>query len=340
MLAPSVDLDPRLGMVASKPTYPFSLKPDKLISSQDVMRCFRDHFEGTEFDQTVGLAAGPFGSPVRWGGPSTQTGGWERELGAYETQSSYVITARPFLPDVVGGRLWFSFANPHGSTYVPFYGSQESIPASYYTGKQSVYSRDSGFWAFSFITNWMQIKFNYMAQDVKVKQIENEDYEFAEAAKLEGRALQVLHGHGRDAARKLLEEWTNHNAQRVVDDWWAFGDLLIAKYADGYITTGEAQNQQTMPGYPEWWLEAAGYTQWPGDGWVPPYKKGDYIPPLTVPKKTSAAAEVVEYPGAWAGHQVLLACIMSSIVTLAACVVYNVSTASSRPNKGDYEHIM
>jgi len=39
---------------------------------------------------------------------------------------------------------------------------------------------------------------------------------------------------------------------------------LISKYNNGYITTGEAPGQMYIPGYPVWWLKAAGYDKWPG----------------------------------------------------------------------------
>jgi dipeptidase len=37
-----------------KQPYPFSVKPDKLLTLQDVMRMNRDQYEGTLFDVTKG----------------------------------------------------------------------------------------------------------------------------------------------------------------------------------------------------------------------------------------------------------------------------------------------
>jgi dipeptidase len=45
---------------------PFSVAPDKLLSPQDVLSYVRDHYEGTAFDLTKGLAAGPYGDPDRY----------------------------------------------------------------------------------------------------------------------------------------------------------------------------------------------------------------------------------------------------------------------------------
>lgn len=64
LAAPSANLsaftDP-LGM-----SYPFSVKVDSKLSAEDLMQFQRDHFEGTEFSLTEGLAAGPYGNPNRF----------------------------------------------------------------------------------------------------------------------------------------------------------------------------------------------------------------------------------------------------------------------------------
>ena len=64
-VAPSLHLDPALGQRLSQKTYPFSVKPDWLVSLDEVKALLRDHYEGTPFDLTAGPAAGPFGSPTR-----------------------------------------------------------------------------------------------------------------------------------------------------------------------------------------------------------------------------------------------------------------------------------
>ena len=55
--------------------YPFSIKPERLINEADLRGIHRDYYgpnpwlnitESTPYDQTKGLAAGPFGSPNRF----------------------------------------------------------------------------------------------------------------------------------------------------------------------------------------------------------------------------------------------------------------------------------
>ena len=47
--------------------YPLFIKPDAPLSVSDVMGLMRDHYEGTPYDMTKGLDAGPFGTPFRSG---------------------------------------------------------------------------------------------------------------------------------------------------------------------------------------------------------------------------------------------------------------------------------
>lgn len=64
LLDPSLDINPRTDSFASD--YPFSVKPAKgAISKEDMIKMLRDHYEGSEFDLTKGLAAGPYGDPER-----------------------------------------------------------------------------------------------------------------------------------------------------------------------------------------------------------------------------------------------------------------------------------
>jgi dipeptidase len=78
--------------------YPFSVKPDRKLSVADVFALMRDHFEGTEFDMTKGIDAGPFGSPRRWGPFTWKLDGaeysWERSISTQQTAFSSVTQSR------------------------------------------------------------------------------------------------------------------------------------------------------------------------------------------------------------------------------------------------------
>lgn len=150
LLAPSQRLDPYWGIHPSRPSYPFSVKPDKLVSRRDIYRILRDHYEGTEFDLTKRLSAGPFGSPVRWDGDDKGVpGAWERAISIFRSSFTFVAVSRGDLPDEVGGVTWYGQDAAHGTVYVPFWVGQKKWNKAWGVGKQSKFSTDSAWWAFN-----------------------------------------------------------------------------------------------------------------------------------------------------------------------------------------------
>ena len=62
LVAPSLKLDPNTPNM----DLPFSVKPGKLISVQDVMNLTRDKSYGSIFDPVSGIRGGPFQNPNYW----------------------------------------------------------------------------------------------------------------------------------------------------------------------------------------------------------------------------------------------------------------------------------
>ncbi|RHY45647.1 hypothetical protein DYB34_009597 [Aphanomyces astaci] len=65
-VAPSLQLDPRLGYQVNFTTYPFSVPVDAPVTLSQMVHLLGDHYEGTPFDMTQGLGAGPFHAPIRY----------------------------------------------------------------------------------------------------------------------------------------------------------------------------------------------------------------------------------------------------------------------------------
>ena len=120
--------------------YPFSIKVDRAITPQELMNINRDHYEGTEFDLTQGIAAGPYGEPNRWDmAPQPKDnltfidvlqGSYERAISLFRTSYSFVAVSRENVPDVLS-LLWFSQYAPSSSSYAPFYVSADKLPEAY-----------------------------------------------------------------------------------------------------------------------------------------------------------------------------------------------------------------
>ncbi len=252
ILAPSMKLDPW------NQDIPFSVKPDKKVSPRDLMQIHRDYYQETEFDQTKGLAAGPFGSPNRW---STRTRvpdghiGWERSISVFRCAYCVVLQARDWLPDAIGGIAWFAEDDPKTSVFVPFYAGNSRVPRCFEVGGRDAFERSSAWWASNFVGNWAHLKFSYMIEDIKAEYTRLED-QFFFMQPIIDKTVQSLFATDPEAARDFITQYSVSQAQSAVNAWWKLADNLVAKYCDGYInlpTTGQSV------GYPEDWLEAVGY---------------------------------------------------------------------------------
>ncbi len=251
LLAPSQNFDPNLD--PDNEQYPFSIKPDKLVSVQDVMAILRDHYEGTEFDLTKGLAAAPFGNPNRYPTPSSvkpedlKKADWERAISMFRCSYSFVGQTRSWLPDAIGGVLWFGEDAPHSTCYIPIYSGVTELPESITSGRRDRFDRNSAWWAFDVVSNWADLKYSYMIKDINAVQEEFEGEFFAMQPAIEDAAL-TMYKQDPSLAIKFLTDYTNNTANKVVDRWWKLADELIYKYNDGYVDGKSV-------GYPTEWLE-------------------------------------------------------------------------------------
>jgi len=265
LLAPSLKLDMRLAY-RQTPTYPFSVVPDKPVTLPFMRQILRDHFEGTILDLTKGLTAGPFGNPVRFGNSSLQPGGFERALSMYRALYSYISVVRLHKSPLLAGVLWFGYDAPHGTVYVPLYGTQSAVPVSFSRGIQSDFTSDSAFWAFSFVNNWLQLRYADMIGEIREEQNIWEALGVQQVARLD-REVPKLPKNVDPV--KYLTEQTGEFAEEVVKARWQIARHLVAKYSNGNILTGEGPHDLKSPGYPEAWLKQTQYPKWPGKTWLP-----------------------------------------------------------------------
>ncbi|KAF4710009.1 hypothetical protein FOZ63_007922, partial [Perkinsus olseni] len=151
LFAPSLNLDPRLGVEWDRATYPFSVKPDEPVTVDFLKNLYRDHYEGTPYDLTKNVVAGgPFNTPNRYDGAEAEKsfkhGAWERAISLYRTQYSYFAVSYQNKSNII----FFAPGTPHASVYVPIvvkpHQSVTSIPALEYAW-QGEFNRSSLWWA-------------------------------------------------------------------------------------------------------------------------------------------------------------------------------------------------
>ena len=287
--------------------YPFSVKPDAKLSVDDVMALHRCHYEGTEFDLTKNYASGPYGFPQRWRGaydnnngliPGTKShGAWERPISMYNCSYIYVNQIRPSLPDAIAGVCWMGMDEPYNSCLVPIYVGVSDIPKSYKTVDMGKFEwGGSLWWAFNFVSNWIEIKYRYAIEDVIAKQSELEGAFYAAQAGAEAEAMR-LYAADPSSGIRYLTTYSQSCADTVDKSWWALAATLISKYSDGYIYNPDSTDKPiTKVGYPSWWLLHNGYKSGP-------VKYSKYKP--AVPKEPKGVTEEPVsdgYPGETLPH--------------------------------------
>jgi dipeptidase len=235
--------------------YPLWVTPDKKLSVADVFALIRDHFEGTELDMTKGIDAGPFGLPRRWRPLTWKVDGveycWERPISTQQTGFSSVSQSRAWLPDAVGGLVWFGMDDTYTTCYSPFYCSLGAVPPSFAAGSIEKFSWDSAWWVFNLTANYAYMKYSYMVPEIQAAQKEIESNLLALQPAVEKTAVELA-GSDTNLAARYLTDYSVMHAEVTVIRWRALAEHLITKYNDGYIRSDQGKYPDV--GYPEAWL--------------------------------------------------------------------------------------
>ncbi len=233
--------------------YPLWIKPDNKIGLEEIISMIRDHYEGTPYDMTEGIEAGPFGNPNRIRPLNWEVDGekcsWERPVSTYNTAFSFIAQARSYLPDEIGGIVWFGVDDTYFSCYVPFYCSITEIPKPFTIGDINKYSRESAWWSFNFVSNFANIRYSYMIKDIQKVQEELEHSFFVMQDSVETKAKQLK----KKKRIRFLTEYSAFQGELAHKKWNELGEHLITKYNDGYIKNDKGHPEEA--GYPEEWYK-------------------------------------------------------------------------------------
>ena len=240
LLAPSAGFEPN-GNV-----FPFSVKPEEPVGPEKIMAIFRDTFEGTDFDMMKNLTvtdddgrsvksplANPF-MPYEMNRLLKINGGWgwrgERPLARWYCMYATVTQSRSWLPDPVGGVLWFGYSNPAMTTYVPIYAGVTDLPSDYKTdGRTTGFSRRSAWWAFNRVATLSAHRWGEMRADVgEVRDPLQE--KFLAAGEEIAAVAQKLVKEDPAKARAYLTDRTREACIEATEAYWNLGDMLWTKY--------------------------------------------------------------------------------------------------------------
>ena len=273
---------------------PLFIYPREKVSVKAVADVMRDHYEGTPMDMTQDIGAGGNALPYRWRPMEYKAEGGtylnERAIATQQTGFWMVGQARDYIPDEVGGILWFGTDDAATSYVTPIYTSTTKVPECFRVGNGDLlhYSPTSSFWVNNRISNACYKMYNIMAPHVrkKIDAFETDQME-RKTRSVDSTAVAMYN----EIAEKLLDkisakrdvmvsrkpfakvtryvtDYTVQTAQDQFDSWVSLEEELLVKFIDGNVkpqnedgsfqhseyTQGQPAKVQ-QPGYTELWKE-------------------------------------------------------------------------------------
>ena len=274
---------------ADMPLYVFPRKKAGVKEIADVMR---DHFEGTPMDMTQDIGAGGNALPYRWRPMEFTVDGKtyvnERAIATQQTGFWMVGQARNYVPDVVGGILWFGTDDAATSYLTPIYTSTEKVPECFRQGNGDLlhYSNTASFWINNRISNACYKMYNQMAPYVRARidlfeldQMERRTHSADSMAvvmyneialkiqkKLSGKGDSMISRKPFQKVTDYLTKYTVNTAQDQFAKWQDLEVELLVKFMDGNVkpqnpdgSFAASEYDERIPARIEW----PGYTeQW------------------------------------------------------------------------------
>jgi dipeptidase len=245
---------------------PLWVKPDEKLSVRDVMNLMRDYYQNTPMDMTKDVGAGPYGSTVRWRPMQYTVDGesyiQERAISTQQTGFSFVSQSRNWLPDPVGGILWFGVDDTYYTVYTPMYCGITEVPSSFAAGNGDImtFSETAAFWVFNQVTDFAYSRTRLVIEDLKAKQDQLEEGYISALAEVDKKGAE-LYKKKPKSGLKYITGYSVNAGNRTVSEWNNLYRFLFTKYMDGNVKTAVpvpegykyVNPKVVQPGYGEEW---------------------------------------------------------------------------------------
>ena len=277
---------------------PLFVYPKKKVSVKMVADVMRDHYEGTPMDMTQDIGAGGNALPYRWRPMEFEAvdGKYlnERAIATQQTGFWMVGQARDYVPDIVGGILWFGTDDAATSYVTPIYTSITEVPECFRVGNGDMlhYSPTSSFWINNRVANACYKMYNVMAPHVRAKidafevdQMEHKTHSVDSMAVVMynevAAKLQKKLNSGRDVmvsrkpfahVTRYVSDYSVRTAQEQFAAWVSLEEELLVKFIDGNVKPQDEDGafihseysegmpvKVEWPGYTELWKETVAH---------------------------------------------------------------------------------
>ena len=240
---------------------PLFVYPRKKAGVKEIADVMRDHYEGTPMDMPQDIGAGGNALPYRWRPMEWEFDGKtyinERAIATQQTGFWMVGQARNYVPDVVGGILWFGTDDAATSYLTPIYTSITDVPDCFREGNGDLlhYSPTSSFWINNRISNACYKMYNQMAPYVRTRvdqferdQIEHKTHSVDSMAvilynqvaikmqkKLSAKGDVMVSRTPFSKVVKYVSDYSLKTAQEQFAAWQQLEVELLVKFMDGNV---------------------------------------------------------------------------------------------------------
>ena len=248
-----------LGKDENAEDMPLWIVPDRKLSVHDVEMCMRDHYEGTAMSiDSTNMGGGIYEMPYRPTPLTYKVDGKdyfnERPVSTQQTAFTFVSQLRSWLPNEIGGIIWFGNDDANMVAYTPVYCGNTVQPECYNTpGADAVtYSDKNAFWVCNWVSNMIYPRYSQLFPELKTVRDSLESSYFAAQKEVEAKA-QAIYATDKAAAVKYLNTYSNDKAQQMLAAWQDLGRLIVVKYNDMAVKKtkdGKLTRSVVRPGYP------------------------------------------------------------------------------------------
>lgn len=216
---------------------PLWIKPNKLLTLQDIQAAMRDHYEGTPLALDQDLGGGIWEMPYRVSPLSYKVDGQEyfneRPISTQQSAFSFISQMRSWLPRQVGGCFWFGNDDGNMVSYVPIYCANTRQPVCFNTpGADDIhFSMDNAFWLCNWVSNMVYPRYSLMfptLQEVR----DSLDASFARLQPTIEAEAVARYGNDEQALVAHMTDYSCLKAQQMMDSWRELAFFLIVKYND------------------------------------------------------------------------------------------------------------
>lgn len=250
---------PSLNLQFDADELPFSVKPDKKVSPEDMFAYYRATYEGTEFDQIKDLSVEVdrkrkengqtiYYKEVVYPVSTFMSGDMRallnklkpgvtprmRNIAAIQCSYSLIMQCRDWLPDEIGGVAYFSFDNPAQSLRIPIYAGTTQLPKGWNVCGQHRYRKDAAIWSYRETNRIATIYWGKTRHLIEPQVTFYQEQMMQECAQVEKQVEQLLKDGKNGDAALILNNFTQKLASATSKTWEDVkGDLWII-FARGF----------------------------------------------------------------------------------------------------------